>query len=56
MPEAAYGHGGWKAARPLELIGAQMNVAYAVAVALLDGEALVDQFSTSLSGRKLCRP
>ena len=35
MPEAAYGHGGWKAVRPLEPIGAQMNVAYAVAVALL---------------------
>jgi aconitate decarboxylase len=46
MPEAAYGHGGWKATRPLEPIGAQMNVAYAVAVALLDGEVLVDQFST----------
>src|ERR1700746_1035960 len=29
MPEAAYGHGGWKAVRPLEPIGAQMNVAYA---------------------------
>src|SRR5271154_1875946 len=45
MPEAAYGHGGWKAERPLEAIGAQMNVAYAVAVALLDGEVLIDQFS-----------
>src|SRR5580693_1457716 len=45
MPEAAYGHGGWKAARPLQPIGAQMNVAYAVAVALLDGQVLIDQFS-----------
>jgi aconitate decarboxylase len=45
MSEAAYGHGGWKAERPVEPIGAQMNVAYAVAVALLDGEVLVDQFS-----------
>jgi 2-methylcitrate dehydratase PrpD len=45
MPEAAYGHGGWQAVRPLEPIGAQMNVAYAVAVALLDGEVLIDQFS-----------
>jgi 2-methylcitrate dehydratase PrpD len=45
MAEAAYGHGGWKAVRPLESIGAQMNVAYAVAVALLDGEVLVDQYS-----------
>ncbi len=46
MPEAAYGHGGWRAIRPLEPIGAQMNVAYAVAAALLDGEVLIDQFST----------
>jgi 2-methylcitrate dehydratase PrpD len=46
MAEAAYSHGGWKAERPLEVIGAQMNVSYAVAVALLDGDVLVDQFST----------
>src|SRR5271163_3028890 len=45
LPEAAYGHGGWKAVRPLEPIGAQMNVAYAVAAALLDGQVLVEQFS-----------
>ena len=45
MGEAAYAHGGWKAERPLEVIGAQMNVAYAVAVALLDGDVLIDQFS-----------
>jgi len=37
MPEAAYGHVGWQAVRSLEPIGAQMNLAYAVAVALLDG-------------------
>jgi aconitate decarboxylase len=45
MGEAAYAHGGWKAERPLEVIGAQMNVAYVVAVALLDGDVLIDQFS-----------
>src|SRR6202522_1913746 len=45
MGEAAYQHGGWKAERPLEVIGAQMNVSYAVAVALLDGDVLVEQFS-----------
>ena len=45
MGGAAYAHGGWKPERPLEVIGAQMNVAYVVAVALLDGEVLVDQFS-----------
>jgi len=45
MGEAAYAHGGWKAERPLELIGAQMNVAYVVAVAFLDGDVLIDQFT-----------
>ena len=45
LSEAAYGHGGWQATRPLTTIGAQMNVAYAVAVALLDGAVLIDQFS-----------
>ncbi len=45
MSEAAYAHGGWKAERPLEVIGAQMNVAYVVAVALLDGDVLIDQFT-----------
>jgi aconitate decarboxylase len=45
MPAAAYGHGGWQAKRPLEPIGAQMNIAYAVAVALLDGAVLIEQFS-----------
>src|SRR5271169_3503859 len=51
MAEAAYSHGGWKAERPLEVIGAQMNVAYAVGVALLDGDVLVDQFSQSRINR-----
>ncbi|MCQ4082801.1 MmgE/PrpD family protein [Streptomyces sp. RB6PN25] len=45
IPEAAYGHGGWQAVRPLEPIGAQMNVAYAVAVALIDGDVLIRQFA-----------
>jgi len=45
LSEAAYSHGGWQATRPLTTIGAQMNVAYAVAVALLDGSVLIDQFS-----------
>jgi 2-methylcitrate dehydratase PrpD len=44
MGEAAYSHGGWKAERPLEVIGAQMNVSYVVAVAFLDGDVLVNQF------------
>jgi aconitate decarboxylase len=45
MSEAAYAHGGWKAERPVEVIGAQMNVAYVVAVALLDGDVLIGQFA-----------
>jgi 2-methylcitrate dehydratase PrpD len=45
MSHAGYHHGWWKAERPLEPIGAQMNVAYALAVAILDGAAMVAQFS-----------
>lgn len=45
MPQADYGHGGWQAMHPLHPIGAQMNVAYAVAMALLDGNVLIDRFS-----------
>ncbi|MEU4584868.1 hypothetical protein AB0F92_22675 [Kitasatospora aureofaciens] len=45
LPKAAYGHGGWRAVRPLAPIGAQMNVAYTVAVALIDGDVLIDQFT-----------
>lgn len=47
VSEAAYHHGGWTATRPLEPIGAQMNLSYAVAVTLLDGAALLDQFSNT---------
>jgi 2-methylcitrate dehydratase PrpD len=38
-------HGGWRAERPLTVVGAQMNLAYAVAVTLLDGTALAAQFA-----------
>jgi len=41
MHEAAYRHGGWQAVRPAEPIGAQMNMAYAVAVTPIDGHVLV---------------
>ncbi len=51
MPEAAYQHGGWQAQRPLEPIGAQMNVAYAVAAALLDGQVLIEQFAANRINR-----
>jgi 2-methylcitrate dehydratase PrpD len=45
MSEPAFHHGGWRAERPLTVVGAQMNAAYAVAVALLDGTALAAQFA-----------
>lgn len=47
MTHASYHHGGWQAERPLTVIGAQMNVAYAVAVAILDGAVMAAQFSPS---------
>jgi 2-methylcitrate dehydratase PrpD len=51
LSHAAYHYGWWKAERPLEPIGAQMNIAYAVAVVILDGAAMVAQFSPERIGR-----
>ncbi|MFE8954468.1 MmgE/PrpD family protein [Streptomyces althioticus] len=51
VSEAAYHHGGWQADRPLEPIGAQMNLAYAAATALIDGAALLDQFTAERINR-----
>jgi 2-methylcitrate dehydratase PrpD len=45
VANAVFHHGGWRAERPLTVVGAQMNLAYAVAVTLLDGTALMEQFS-----------
>jgi aconitate decarboxylase len=45
LSHAAYHHGWWPLERPLTPIAAQMNVAYAVAVAILDGAAMVQQFA-----------
>ena len=45
MSHAAYHHGWWQLERPLTPIAAQMNVAYAIAVAILDGAAMVQQFA-----------
>jgi aconitate decarboxylase len=45
VSEPAFHHGGWRAERPLAPVGAQMNLAYAVAVTLLDGTALAAQFA-----------
>src|ERR1700756_1082492 len=40
-----YHHGWWQPDRPLTSIGAQMNLGYAAAVALLDGQVLPPQFT-----------
>lgn len=45
VSHAAYHHGWWPPERPLETIGAQMNIGYAVAVAMLDGQVLTEQFT-----------
>lgn len=47
VTHAVYHHGWWVPERPLTPIGAQMNIGYALAVAVLDGAALVPQFSPS---------
>ena len=43
--ETVYKHGWWKPERPLTPIGAQMNIGYAAAAALLDGDVLPEQFT-----------
>ena len=45
LSHAVYHHGWWEIERPITPIGAQMNIAYALAVAILDGAALVPQFT-----------
>lgn len=47
VSHAVYHHGWWVPERPLTPIGAQMNIGYALAVAVLDGAALVPQFAPS---------
>jgi 2-methylcitrate dehydratase PrpD len=42
-----YRHGWWKPERPLTAIGAQMNIGYVTAAALLDGNVLPEQFTTA---------
>jgi aconitate decarboxylase len=43
----SFQHNGWRLERPITSIGAQLNVAYVAAVALLDGAVFVPQFSSS---------
>jgi aconitate decarboxylase len=45
VSSTVYHHGWWTPDRPLTTIGAQMNIGYAVAVALLDGQVLPEQFT-----------
>lgn len=45
MSHAGYHHGWWEVERPLTPIGAQMHVGYAVAAAILDGAAMIEQFT-----------
>lgn len=45
LSEPIYHHGWWAPERPLTPTGAQMNIAYSLAVGLLDGEVLAQQFS-----------
>lgn len=45
MSHAAFHHGWWVLERPITPIAAQMNVAYALAAATLDGAAMVRQFA-----------
>jgi 2-methylcitrate dehydratase PrpD len=42
-----YKHGWWLPERPLTPIGAQMNIGYATAAALLDGNVLPEQFTAA---------
>lgn len=42
---AVYHHGWWVPERPLTTIGAQMNIGYAIAAALVDGQVLGAQFT-----------
>jgi aconitate decarboxylase len=45
VSHAIYHHGFWKLERPITTVAAQMNIGYAVAAAILDGRAMVRQFS-----------
>ncbi|WAC93210.1 MmgE/PrpD family protein [Mycobacterium sp. Aquia_213] len=45
--ETVYKHGWWVPERPLTPIGAQMNIGYATAAALLDGNVLPEQFTAA---------
>ncbi len=50
LSEPVYHHGWWPPERPLTPTGAQMNIGYVLAVALLDRAALAQQFSPTRIG------
>ena len=50
LGETVYKHGWWTPERPLTAIGAQMNIGYATAATLLDGNALPEQFTAARLG------
>ncbi len=45
VSHAIFHHGFWELERPITTVAAQMNIGYAVAAAILDGQAMVKQFS-----------
>jgi 2-methylcitrate dehydratase PrpD len=45
VSHAVFHHGWWRPERPLTTIGGQMNIGYAVAAALIDGQVLAAQFT-----------
>jgi 2-methylcitrate dehydratase PrpD len=45
LSATVYNHGWWPPERPLTPTGAQMNIGYVLAASILDGAALVAQFS-----------
>jgi len=45
VSHAVYHHGWWELQRPITPIAAQMNLGYALAVAVIDGAAMVAQFA-----------
>jgi aconitate decarboxylase len=45
VSHGVYHHGWWRPERPLTTIGAQMNIGYVIAAALVDGQVLAAQFT-----------
>jgi aconitate decarboxylase len=51
LSDAVYHHGWWPPERPLTPTSAQMNIAYSLAVGVLDGVALVQQYAPGRMNR-----